>query len=155
MRTEKSLMVATKDRLHGLGIEDTEKPEGTATQMPLNPTVLPPKALQRALTAMVAWQSYAGERLAEARIQLLDADKSLRLAKAIFRANTSSKVKWTLDDRMMRDKNVRRMQRRADRYEAMKIALEVAVTNYENKAKVLSRELTRRMGEYEMGGRTA
>jgi len=121
--------------------------------MPIDPTRLPPKRLQRAYTAMVAWYAYANDHLAKTRIQLIGAQRSLRTARARIRFASGGKKKYEQDAEMDLDPKIQKLVRRCEELEAMKIALETRVDNYDRKSKALSRDQSRRSVEYERSSR--
>lgn len=153
---QQSLKDRTEAYVKSLGLERSAKPlNDENVQMPLDPTKLAPKALQRAFTAMVAWNSYAGEQLTPVLIDLLEAENKLRRKKAEIRFRSSSeKLKWKLDDQVDIDPEVIKLSRKVERLMACKIALEQIYMNYDSKAKCLSREQTRRSSEYERSNRS-
>lgn len=140
--------------LSKLGIQASYKPTDVNAQMPEDPTQINTRRAFVSYTAMVAWFSYCNEALARVRIQLVDYSAELRRVKMYARINLKKKTKWETEDALLRDKKVAKLTLIVERLEAKKIALESVVDNYDRKAAALSRDLTRRMAEFERSSRT-
>lgn len=139
--------------LTGLGIQSSYRPTDTNAQMPEDPTRLNTRKAFVSYTAMVAWFAYCNEALAKIKVQLVDYQSELRKVKMLARLSLKKKTKWETEDALLRHKKVAKLTLVVERLEAKKIALEAVADNYDRKAAALSRDLTRRMGEYERGSR--
>ena len=135
------------------GIPFTAQPK-KAVQLPFNPTNMPPTKLQIVYTQMVAWQCFAAEQLASVKVDLLECDRELRIHKATLRHSRSSQKKWEVDSEIELDEQMQMLEKRLMRLEAKAVVLGTLTTNYENKAKALSRELSRRFSEIDRSERS-
>ena len=154
LKKKRSILKETETRLRSLEIVDTDKPDERTSQMPINPTILPPKKLQQTYTAMVAWYAYCNDHLSKVRIDLVEIHRRLKRAKAVYRYGSTEKLKWKLEDEMELDPKIQKIEKELDRLECFKIALEAKVDNYDRKSAALSRDQTRRSTEYDRAGRT-
>lgn len=143
-----------KAYISSLGIQASYQPKEDNAQMAEDPTQLPTKKAFKNYTAMVAWFCYVNEELARVCVKLIEYNRQLRIAKVYARMRVKKKTKWETEDALLLDKKISKLTLIVERLEAKKIALETVTVNYDKKAQALSRDLTRRMGEYERSGRT-
>ena len=155
--TQKAKKITTTGILSAHGLSNFKRPDIKGVDdIPDDPTVWDSKKLSKMQTRMVNMQAYANVRLAYVSSRLLMVTNSLRVAKAKFRVTRGSakNTKWKLDDEMITDPSILALQSKELRLTAEKNLLEAVAKGYENKAKVLSREQTRRESEFNLAGRS-
>jgi len=120
--------------------------------LPSNVTEISLAELGERHTAMTAWSSYANAKLALAEIEISEICEVMGEIEAhvyIDFEQTSAREKWKFEKQVARDRKWTELNLRLLERSAFRDLLRSLAVGYENKAKCLSREMTRRMGEME------
>jgi hypothetical protein len=144
------------DRLRGQDLDLPERPAETALHLPPDPTELDDSQLMILFTSLTGWLVYTGAKLAAAEVDEKFAAASLDLIeKRILVENAGAKRVADAKAMFASDIDYVVAREKASHAYAYRKMLGAVYTATDEKSKLISRELTRRVGREPRENRTS